>query len=277
MGTVVNWKQAIAAVIAVLALLGAGWFGASLLFKAPPPRQPGKPFTDWAAIIIAGDWHAHSGAPSMVFDNARRALARKFIAMGFEPANIRQFSAAAHDFPYDNVQQSAESPITQGLSEVTARARGGCLLYFTSHGTQEGLVIGERVVGPAPLAAKINQFCGDRPTVVIVSACFSGVFVPMLQGPHRIVFTAARWDRTSFGCGEENQYTFFDNCMLTGLDQAGSFPVLADKVKACVSAREFAMNEEETKAAATKGPVQPALPSEPQFVMDTSMAGLAWK
>ena len=32
-------------------------------------------FSDWAAIGVAGDWHADSGAPSPVFDNARRDIA----------------------------------------------------------------------------------------------------------------------------------------------------------------------------------------------------------
>ena len=271
-GLELNWKQAVLAVAGFLALLGVGWFGASLLLRPAAPPNPKDLFANWAAVIVAGDWHAHSGAPSMVFDNARRDLGKKFVAMGFDPANIRQFSADAHDFPYDNVQPSAEGPISEGLAAVAARARGGCLLYFTSHGSQDGIVIGQRVVGPAPLAALISKECGDRPTVAILSACYSGVFVPMLQGPRRIVFTAARWDRTSFGCGEENQYTFFDTCMLAQIDKVGSFPALADKVKNCVAQREESMNEDGEK----KGE-KPSLPSEPQFAMDPALAGLAWK
>jgi len=272
LGLRLDWKKALLAVLAALALLVTGWFGASLLLRPAAPPKPEHLFADWAAIIVAGDWHAHSGTPSAVFDNARRELGKKFVAMGFDSANIRQFSADAHDFPYDNVQNSAEGPITEGLAAVTARARGGCLIYFTSHGSQEGIVIGQRVVGPNLLAELINKNCGGRPTVAIISACYSGVFVPALQGPHRIVFTAARQDRTSFGCGEENQYTFFDTCVLGQIDRAGSFPVLADKVKACVSAREAVMNAD----GFMKGE-KPSDPSEPQFVMDPAMAGMNWK
>ena len=262
-----DWKKIPIGAVAAVALLATGWFGASLLLRPPAPPKPEHLFANWAAIIVAGDWHAHSGAPSAVFDNARRELGKKFVAMGFNPANIRQFSADAHDFPYDDVQPSAQDPINEGLADGHPPARGGCLLYFTSHGSQDGIVIGQRVVGPAPLAGLIDKYCGNRPTVAILSACYSGAFVPALQGPHRIVFTAARPDRTSFGCGEENQYTFFDTCMLSQIDQVGSFPALADKVKACVAAREEAMNEDGAK----KGQ-QPALPSEPQFVMDPAMA-----
>jgi hypothetical protein len=270
-----NLKRGLIAVLVVLVVLATGWFGAALLLgpvkKAPAPNP--KLFANWAAIVVAGDWRAHSGAPSMVFDNARHDLVKKFVALGFDPANIRQFSAQRDHFPYENVEASAEGPISSGLAAVTAQATGGCLLYFTSHGSPDGVVIGERIVGPGPIAALVNQYCGDRPTAVIVSACFSGVFVPLLSGPHRIVFTAARLDRTSFGCGEEDQYTFFDTCMLSQIDGVASFPALADKVKACVTAREAAMNADEVRKNQP-----PGLPSEPQFTIDPNMrVGFNWR
>jgi hypothetical protein len=267
-------KRGLVAVVALLALACAGWFALPLLKPAPPPPPP-KPklFANWAAIVVAGDWRAHSGEASMVFDNARRDLTKKLVGLGFRPANIRQFSAAAGNFPTEPVQPSAQEPIVSGLAAVTARARGGCLLYFTSHGTPDGIVIGARIVDPAPIAAMVNQYCGGRPTVVIVSACFSGIFVPPLEGARRIVFTAARADRTSFGCGEEDQYTFFDTCVLNQIDKVSSFPVLADRVKACVVTREAAMNAQEAK----KKDGEIGLPSEPQFVMDPRLAGMNWK
>src|SRR5665811_1947526 len=49
-----------------------------LLAFADQPARAASPFSDWAAIIVAGDDHAHSGAHSEVFDNARRDLAAAF-------------------------------------------------------------------------------------------------------------------------------------------------------------------------------------------------------
>jgi hypothetical protein len=264
-----NGKKAGLIVIAVLALAGVGWF-ARPLFNPPPAPKP--LFADWAAMIVAGDSHAHSGADSMVFDNARRDLAQAFVGMGFQPANIAQFSAIAQKFPHETVKPAAEDPITTGLAAVTQRARAGCLIYLTSHGAEDGIVIGDRIVDPAPIADLIGQECGTRPTVVIVSACFSGIFVPALEGPHRIVFTAARSDRTSFGCGEEDRYTFFDACVLGTIGKVASFPALAERTRNCVTAREAQMNAEYRKAHE-----EPDLPSEPQFVMDPALAGLRWR
>jgi len=84
----------------------------------------------------------------------------------------------------------------------------------------------------------VDDACGERRAVIVVAACFSGVFVPPLSGRNRMVLTAARPDRASFGCGEEDRYTFFDTCMLQQLPLAKNFAVLGPAVQACVAKRE---------------------------------------
>jgi hypothetical protein len=86
--------------------------------------------------------------------------------------------------------------------------------------------------------------------VAIISACFSGVFVPALDGPNRMVLTAARPDRASFGCGQSDRYTYFDGCVLQSLERVHDFAALGPAAAACVARKEV-----ETKAAP---------PSEPQ-------------
>ena len=46
---------------------------------------------------MAGDYRAHSGAPSKVFDNARHDLATAFAKLGFKRANMLQFSVDYDD------------------------------------------------------------------------------------------------------------------------------------------------------------------------------------
>ncbi|MGH1557142.1 C13 family peptidase [Caulobacter segnis] len=59
--------------------------------------------------------------------------------------------------------------------------------------------------------------------MVVISACFSGVFIPPLQKSDRLVLTAARPDRASFGCGEDDKYPYFDDCFLSTLPDAHDF------------------------------------------------------
>jgi hypothetical protein len=50
---------------------------------------------------------------------------------------------------------------------------------------------------------------GIKNRVVVVSACHSGSFVPALADPTTLVITAAHAERTSFGCEDRRQWTYF--------------------------------------------------------------------
>ncbi len=100
------------------------------------------------------------------------------------------------------------------------------------------MALNGHILPPELMDQMISDACGKRPTIVIISACFSGVFVPALADPHRMILTAARPDRSSFGCSESDKYPYFDTCMLESLPQAHDFVALAPKVQACVADRE---------------------------------------
>jgi hypothetical protein len=198
-----------------------------------------SPFSDWAAVVVAGDWHAHSGSPSEAFDNARRDVTQAFEQAGFDPANLRQFSVRPELYKGVALTKSDPQAIAEALGELTAKAQGGCLVYFSSHGAQMGVVIDQNYLPPGVLAGMLDKTCGKRPTVVIISACFSGVFVEPLAGSNRMVLTAARPDRTSFGCGEADKYPYFDQCVLESMPVVSDFAKLGATVQACVAAREI--------------------------------------
>ncbi|MDB5452677.1 MAG: hypothetical protein JWO33_1255 [Caulobacteraceae bacterium] len=203
-------------------------------------QAAGGPFADWAAIVVAGDNHASGGGSTEVFDNGRRDLAKALTDAGFSPENVVQFSIQADR--YNPRPQSARPfrNVVEQFQGLTQRARGGCLIYMTSHGSPTGIVMGDGLLPPAQLAAVIDDACGKRPTVAVISACFSGIFVPDLEWPNRLIMTAARPDRTSFGCGATDRYTYFDDCFLQSLKAAINLQDLSAKVPVCVAARERA-------------------------------------
>ncbi|HEY4972239.1 MAG TPA: C13 family peptidase, partial [Steroidobacteraceae bacterium] len=202
------------------ALGGAGlWFfdGSSTASSKETPQSNLTDFSHWAVILVAGDYRAHSGAPSKVFDNARHDLAQAFVKIGFKTANMAQFSV---DYD-DGTQHTGVPEIATAMQSVASRAQGGCLIYFTSHGTPTGMLVGDAILSPSQMHDMVSSSCGDRPSVIVMSSCYSGQFVPTLQGDNRIVMSAARPDRTSFGCGELDHYTFFDDCFLRAMPMAG--------------------------------------------------------
>jgi hypothetical protein len=210
-----------------------------LILGLAPVARGATPFAGWAAVVVAGDDQgAHDGAPTRAFDNARRDVAAGLAQRGFSGANIAQFSLHPDLYPADHAGRTGLGPVATRLRELASRAPDGCLVYFTSHGSPDGVVVDNRIVPPRVLATMVSGACGARPTAVIVSACFSGVFVPALAGPNRFVLTAARRDRSSFGCSENDRYPFFDGCMIEALPRARDFIELAGEVKRCVAARE---------------------------------------
>lgn len=209
-----------------------GWLATAGVALAQDAARP-APFQGWAAVVIAADWKDSTGRPIDAFDNARRDLTNGFLAAGFDRDTLLDRS----------LRPDAPQPVSvrQALTDVadlTARATRGCLLYVTSHGSPEALVFGDMQLQPVQMAQMIRGWCGNRPTVVVISACYSGIFMEALAAPNRMVMTAARRDRNSFGCGEGETYPWFDGCVIESLPDATDFPGLAVAVRACVSRKE---------------------------------------
>jgi Peptidase C13 family len=53
------------------------------------------------------------------------------------------------------------------------------------------------------------QRSGIKNSVIVLSACHSGSFLPALADPTTLVIAAARADRSSFGCEDRRQWTYF--------------------------------------------------------------------
>lgn len=255
-------RQAVARALALALVLSLPVFA-----RAQPPASP---FAGWAAVVVAGDWRAHGGGSSEAFDNARRDVGAALLSAGFRAENLREFSVRPARYRPRPARADLRA-IYQGLATAAQRAPDGCLVYVSSHGAPEGVVIGDRLLEPETLAAMLDDACGRRPTIVVISACFSGAFVPAVAGPQRMVLTAAREDRSSFGCGEADRYPYFDGCFLQSFSQAADFAELGRRAQACVARREV-----ETRMAP---PSEPQLwigaelrPLLPLFALHTSAA-----
>jgi peptidase C13-like protein len=217
----------------------AGILALAALVAAPAAEAAKGPFANWAAIVVSGDFHAaHTNNPTETFDNARRDVSAELIKKGFSAQNLLQFSVRPELYPDTKPGKSDVATIAAALNGLAARATAGCLVYFSSHGAPQGVLVGQELLPPEVMDQMVYAACGQRPTVVIVSACFSGVFVPAMAMPNRMIFTAARPDRSSFGCSESDKYPYFDTCMLQEMPQAHDFVALAPKVQTCVADRE---------------------------------------
>ncbi|MBX9764969.1 MAG: peptidase C13 [Pseudomonadaceae bacterium] len=131
----------------------------------------------------------------------------------------------------------------QALAERSG-AEDLIFIYLTSHGSaQHELHIDQPRLQladlPASELASLLTPLKDRYKVLVISACYSGGFIPELQDEKTLVITAARADRVSFGCSEENDFTYFGRALFAeALQETDDLQRAFELAKASVAARE---------------------------------------
>jgi Peptidase C13 family len=121
-------------------------------------------------------------------------------------------------------------------------AKDVLVVALTSHGSPEGIsvVAGRRegILSPRVLK-KMLDGSGATYRVVIVSACYSGVFTRALADPRTLVITAASADRPSFGCQDGATWTYFGNAFYNqALRRQGNLDAAFVEAKRLVTERE---------------------------------------
>ncbi|WP_201313168.1 C13 family peptidase [Dyella sp. EPa41] len=151
----------------------------------------------------------------------------------------QRFGAATHVMVLENNPASlGERPLASwsnletaldGLADVMKPDEDILLLYMTTHGDEEHNLLVD--MDPLPLdqigAPDLADILNKRPfkwKVVVVNACYSGGFLPPLKSTGTMVITAARADRSSFGCGSDSDITYFGRAWLVdGLNHTPDF------------------------------------------------------
>ena len=62
----------------------------------------------------------------------------------------------------DGTQHTGVPEIATAMQSAAARAKDGCLIYFTSHGTPTGIIVGDAVLTPGPDARHGEQRLRQR-------------------------------------------------------------------------------------------------------------------
>ena len=116
-----------------------------------------------------------------------------------------------------SVPMATVTSIRESIRAIAARMDRDndiLFLFLTSHGAKDHEfrlnqnAMSLRGLRPKELAEILEQ-SRIRWKLVLVSACYSGGFVEPLKSDTTMVITAARADRTSFGCEDENDFTYF--------------------------------------------------------------------
>ena len=206
--------------------------------QALSPQRPGV--VDLYVVAVAGS------ASADVFLREARA-ARALFDDRFDAAGRSVLLANNQESALETPLASAEN-LRQVVRAIAARMDPGedvLALYFTSHGKRgsfslrfPGLAIGDLT---PPILARILDEAGVAWRVVILSACHSGSFIPALEGERTLVLTASSAARVSFGCADENDFTYFGKALIDEeLRRSHSLIEAFEAAKGSIAAREKA-------------------------------------
>ena len=218
---------------------------------AEPPASPYK------AVLTAGDTSTH------VFDHATDAMYHRLLAGGTAPGDIQRFSASPRQVGKNGIRLTSLAAMRRGIEAARPSGRQACFVFATSHGAyQKGLYLEpqDEFLTPAILDDALSRGCGEAPTVAIISGCYSGSFAraPMTR-PNRVILTASREDRHSFGCGDDFEYTVFDRCLLDAMERTETWPAAHGLIRSCVTAKEHALGFQASEPLAFFGGLTAAL------------------
>jgi hypothetical protein len=115
---------------------------------------------------------------------------------------------------FDNLRTAVEA-----IGRRMHRDRDTLLLLLTSHGNDEdGVAITNGKMPEDALSPKdVRRILDEshiRWRIVIVSACYSGIFIPVLKSDSTLVMTAADAHHSSFGCDDTRDLTWFGEALL---------------------------------------------------------------
>jgi len=157
---------------------------------------------------------------------------------------------------------ATEANLRHALASIGRRMdrdRDLLLLYLTMHGSPDHALalVGpdgrEAMLAPAALRAALDE-AGIVHRVLVISACYSGGFIPALEGPDTLVLTAARPDRPSFGCGSESTITFFGHAwLLDGLNADRDFVAAFGLAARAIKQRERKLGYERSSPRIAEG------------------------
>ena len=211
----------------------------------------------WKAVLVTG--YATSGGIEIDnWENARDAMHQLLLGRGVTSADVRLLTARPS--LVGSVSRGARLELTSvraladALVSLNLGPGDGLIVFLTSHGSRGGGFVLEHgtdvstVLTPAELGLLLGSASGALPTLVLISACFSGQFLEAggVTAENRVVLTAARKDRSSFGCGAGSSMPEWDQSLLEvwgSLDGGADWTALTSALTDAITQKEQALPE----------------------------------
>ncbi len=222
-----------------------------------PPALPGPPRAWFLGFAGDGDERVFAGEIAL----AQRVLERRF---GTGPRSLALLNDRRDVDSAPLASTSALQYALQRLGERMNTDKDVLVLALSSHGGADATLSVRNGMLPfedlsaADLALALAK-SGIRWRVIIISACHAGAFIPALKHPQAIIITAAAPDRSSFGCADDRDLTYFGEAFYRdALPRAPSLRAAFDAARIALQRRELAEGFTPSQPTASFGPAMEA-------------------
>jgi len=165
------------------------------------PQRPGE--TD-AYILSFGLW-----GPQSVFESEAKGAARILEGqLGSKGRTIVRYNSKR----VSDATPASMLAAARAVGQLVDPAEDMVVFVLTSHGSPDGVGVvtrrAQQLMTPKDVRLLLNEAKAQH-RVVIVSACYSGVFARELADDRTLVITAAAPNKPSFGCRDGATWTYF--------------------------------------------------------------------
>jgi hypothetical protein len=192
-------------------------------------------FAGWASQDV---FYREISATRTLFDDRFDTKARSVVLVNNAKTVWDVPAANAH-----NLHQ-----VLDDLAEIMDVDEDVLFLFLTSHGSPDGRLAVEfgplqfNDLTPKRLKAMLDR-SHIKNRVLVISACYSGGFIEALKDENTLVVTASRADRNSFGCSDEESWTYFGRAYFDeALRRDFSFTDAFDNARKVIAEREAAQS-----------------------------------
>jgi hypothetical protein len=148
-----------------------------------------------------------SGAQDVFRSEATGAASVVASRFGADPVIVRYNTRKKHEARIEALAATLEA-----TGKRMQPSTDVLFLILTSHGSPDGLEVSaghsSATLSPGKLGNMLDRV-GMRYKVVVISACYSGVFINPLATADTLVITAADARHPSFGCEDRAKWTYF--------------------------------------------------------------------
>jgi len=181
-----------------------------------------------------------------VFIKEIRSVSKLFVdRFGAEGKSI---SLVNHRDAWQVIPIASMTSLKASLGAVSVamnREEDVLFLYITTHGSRSHELSVQlsplqlETITPGGLRSLLEE-SGIKWKIIVISACYAGGFIGPLTEDHTLIMTAADATHTSFGCGNQYDYTYFGEALFKDqLPHTYSFVDAFEKARRTIEAREI--------------------------------------